>query len=364
MIDRMDPRLLADALVRGARAELDLTPKPGLVDRQDSGSHPDLDHARMGRSIDLLPRYYEELITLRTGAGFPTSQARGAGLPPGSTGTPREGSTGIPRTGSVVTPKGASSLPACVDCGRRAEARMIEAIGANAHRGYIFLSGLVLLAVCDLACEDPPDAGASFQGGAGLTQSVAPGRAFLPETASTDAVLPITAVPQEAALRAAIVSLARQFFVDLRSAGGDRPGSRVRDAHGLGGVRTEALRGLPSVIDVGLPAYRAVRSSTALGTMTEGSPGTNGLTLQDRAAFRALAALMQVVEDTTAVQRCGLEGLNRIRRDGALLRSVIENERDPRPALAAWNEEYRKMRLTMGGVADCLALVIAFAAME
>jgi triphosphoribosyl-dephospho-CoA synthetase len=34
-------RHLADCLTAGLRVELDLTPKPGLVDRRDSGSHPD-----------------------------------------------------------------------------------------------------------------------------------------------------------------------------------------------------------------------------------------------------------------------------------------------------------------------------------
>ena len=71
---RTGTRLVADALVRGARAELDLTPKPGLVDRRDNGSHPDLDHPRMVRSIELLPRYYDELIVY-LGAPVPMGPA-------------------------------------------------------------------------------------------------------------------------------------------------------------------------------------------------------------------------------------------------------------------------------------------------
>ena len=42
-------RHLADALSIGLRVELDLTPKPGLVDRWDSGSHDDLDYRLMIR---------------------------------------------------------------------------------------------------------------------------------------------------------------------------------------------------------------------------------------------------------------------------------------------------------------------------
>ncbi len=88
-------RVLASALVAGARTELDLTPKPGLVDRADNGSHPDLSFADMSRSIDLLPAYFDELLDFDDPL----------------------------------------DLAACVAAGRRAERRMADAIGANAHKG-------------------------------------------------------------------------------------------------------------------------------------------------------------------------------------------------------------------------------------
>jgi triphosphoribosyl-dephospho-CoA synthase len=78
-----------------------------------------------------------------------------------------------------------------------------------------------------------------------------------------------------------------------------------------------------------------------------------------RAAFCAMAHLMQRVEDTTAVRRCGLEGLARLRADGRTLQRHLERGEAPEPLLAALNEEYRSLGLTMGGVADCLALVFA-----
>jgi triphosphoribosyl-dephospho-CoA synthase len=45
---------LASSLIQGLRAELFLTPKPGLVDLIDSGSHPDLSLPKMTASIDLI----------------------------------------------------------------------------------------------------------------------------------------------------------------------------------------------------------------------------------------------------------------------------------------------------------------------
>jgi len=72
-----------------------------------------------------------------------------------------------------------------------------------------------------------------------------------------------------------------------------------------------------------------------------------------------MATLMRKVEDTTAVRRCGLEGLERLRRDGAILQDLLDMGRDPEPFLVLLNEDYRRDNLTMGGVADCMALTWA-----
>jgi triphosphoribosyl-dephospho-CoA synthase len=257
---QIPPERLALTLAEGALRELAVTPKPGLVDRRDNGSHPDLSFASMNTSAQLLPRYYEDLLQ--------RSQSQG-------------------------------SLEAYVEAGRAAETRMLQAIHANGHKGYIFLSGLVLLAACQ--CQG-----------------------------------------QLAELRPAITNLAARFFAFLPAL--DSHGARLRAQYGLGGIRAEAEGGLPAVFDHGWPAYRAA--------LEEGCQ-------PERAAFHLLAALMQTVEDSTTVQRCGLEGLARLRADGQSLRLLLEQGRDPEPFLAALNDDYRRANLTMGGVADCMALTFA-----
>jgi holo-ACP synthase CitX len=275
-------RDLAAALERGARAELDLTPKPGLVDRRDNGSHPDLDHAAMTRSIDLLPRYFRELVAVLESA-------------------PDRGP-------SPAGPLDAGTLARCVEAGRAAEARMLEAVGANAHRGFIFLSGLVLLAAWEAG-------------------TLAPER-----------------------LRPALGAVARRFFARAAGPGADRgdaprPGATLRRERGIGGIAAEALAGLPGVFERALPQLAA--------------PAPGGA--EERRAFRAMAALMAGLEDTTAIHRCGSGGLERVRRDGRSLAALLDRGEDPAPRLALWNEEYRALGLTMGGVADCLAVALALA---
>jgi triphosphoribosyl-dephospho-CoA synthase len=245
----LKPADFAGALVAGARRELDLTPKPGLVDLRDNGSHPDLNYGAMVRSIELLPIYYEELLMHADGASF----------------------------------------DACVRVGRVAEERMFAAIGTNAHKGYIFLSGVVLLASGREAADVPT-------------------------------------------LRAEIAATARRFF------------DRVHPGSGRGGIRGETLSGLPCVFDHGLPGYE------------DGLARTGDPTL---ASFELMAHLMVHLEDTTAIRRCGPEGLDTLRADGQQLLRILDAGEDPVPHLVGLNDDYRRRNLTMGGVADCMALCFA-----
>jgi triphosphoribosyl-dephospho-CoA synthase len=258
----LDPERLAASLTLGALRELELTPKPGLVDGRDSGSHPDLSLAAMRASVALLPRYFDDI-----------RRCRAEGRP----------------------------LAAFVQAGIEAEQRMHQAIQANAHKGYIFLAGLALMAAQDT-------------GGS-------PER--MPE---------------------ALAAQARAFFAHFGATGSH--GAQVRDRHGLGGIRAEALAGLPAVFQHGWPRYRELLESGW-------APA--------RAGFYLMALLMQRVEDTTAVTRCGLEGLERLRQDGARLQRLLERGLDPEPMLAGLNREYCQRGLTMGGVADCMALTFALA---
>lgn len=58
------PYIVAHLATRALKAELNTTPKPGLVDTHDSGAHRDMDHALMMRSIRALHPYFVKLATL------------------------------------------------------------------------------------------------------------------------------------------------------------------------------------------------------------------------------------------------------------------------------------------------------------
>jgi len=339
---------LARSLVWGARREIALTPKPGLVDRIDNGSHPDLSYSLMRRSCDLLALYLNELAEFLFLSGFVHRQgSRCQGSHPGSAASEEgEGRSEVDGDG-----RRRELLATAEVIGRAAEARMMAMIGSNAHRGYIFLSGLAVLSAWEAAGEgqngwmrDPALLGERMSTwariffaradatAAGGGEGAGPGGAWR--------------VPGRDGPRARSKAAVNEADAcEQRPGAGDvLPGAQVRRQGVFLGIRGEVEGSLASVTRVAWPALRA-SVDAGEGWRT--------------AAFRAMARLMEIVEDTTAIHRCGAAGLERIRQDGAALRKALQAGLDPVPLLAAWNEEYRRLGLTMGGVADCLALTLA-----
>lgn len=118
-------------------------------------------------------------------------------------------------------------------------------------------------------------------------------------------------------------------------------GERALVAAGVGGIRTEAASGFPTVRDVALPAYRA--RLTASGS-------------QDAALRWALVALMSVVDDTNVVARGGVGALREVQAwAGSLLRSEV-TDAEVTAALAAADARFTASRWSPGGSADLLAL--------
>ena len=104
------PYIIAHLATQALQAELDTTPKPGLVDKDNNGAHRDMDYALMQRSIDTLHPYFVKLALL----GF------------------------------------ADTLPshtAIRDIGIEAERAMLAATnGVNTHKGALFSMGLAVVA--------------------------------------------------------------------------------------------------------------------------------------------------------------------------------------------------------------------------
>ena len=109
------PYIIGHLASMALQAELDTTPKPGLVDRNDNGAHRDMDHALMQRSIQALHPYFVRLAQL----GFTDKQ---------------------PCHDEIV------------NIGIEAEREMFKATGGvNTHKGALFSIGLAAVALADEA---------------------------------------------------------------------------------------------------------------------------------------------------------------------------------------------------------------------
>lgn len=105
------PYIIGHLASMALQAELDTTPKPGLVDRNDNGTHRDMDHALMQRSIQALHPYFVRLAQL----GFTDKQ---------------------PCHDEIV------------NIGIEAEREMFKATGGvNTHKGALFSIGLAAVAL-------------------------------------------------------------------------------------------------------------------------------------------------------------------------------------------------------------------------
>lgn len=105
------PYIIGHLASMALQAELDTTPKPGLVDRNDNGAHRDMDHALMQRSIKALHPYFVRLAQL----GFNGKQ---------------------PCHDEIV------------NIGIEAEREMFKATGGvNTHKGALFSIGLAAVAL-------------------------------------------------------------------------------------------------------------------------------------------------------------------------------------------------------------------------
>lgn len=104
------PYIIAHLATQALQAELDTTPKPGLVDKDNNGAHRDMDYALMQRSIDTLRPYFVKLALLGCADALP-------------------------------------SHTAIRDAGIEAEKAMLSATnGVNTHKGALFSMGLAVVA--------------------------------------------------------------------------------------------------------------------------------------------------------------------------------------------------------------------------
>lgn len=268
--------LLAALATLSTLREVHTAPKPGLVDRLNSGAHKDMDFSTFVKSaIAIAPGWKEQA---RLGLD---------GIQPGE------------------------ALPGLRAEGLRMERAMARATdGVNTHKGLIFALSLLVYA-------------------AGFTA----GRGSRLDAGKLCGV----------AGKVLDDCIERELYA-LRDNPPDRPlthGERLFLLHGVTGIRGEAQKGFPSLLNEGLPALlRCLKS---------------GLPLED-AALEALLALMGTCEDSNVIHRKSYDYWKgpylRLVRD--LRTGTLPGSKERREGLVLMDRHFSRERVSPGGAADLL----------
>ncbi len=197
-------RRISGQAVDSLLAEVHVGPKPGLVDRFNSGAHRDMDESTFIRSAESLRGYF-------TNCAY-------AGIYLGLTGDE-------------------SVTDSLVSLGKDAEKTMLAATGGvNTHKGAIFSMGI-------FACA----AGMSEAAEMGIVEEMSD-VAEMGRGAESGSTL-------GSSFRENVLRIGRKLSGLTVSDG--TAGARIKNEYGISGIRGEAATGYPTVFDTGLPALKA-----------------------------------------------------------------------------------------------------------
>ena len=195
-----DREHIAALAVQSLKDEVFTTPKPGLVDRRNNGSHADMNLPLFLLSADALKPYFAECVKI----------GQEAGLNP------------APET-----------FPHLRQAGLKAEQTMFHATGGvNTHKGALYTLGVLCGALGRLWTPEKP---------------IAATNALLAECAKMTA-------PHVENDFVALKKLTPQLTAT--SPAGLTSGQRLYLERGLTGIRGEVAAGLPSVAHIALPVYK------------------------------------------------------------------------------------------------------------
>lgn len=269
-------RRLASNALKSILYEVSLTPKPGLVNKLDSGIHKDMDYYTFLDSSSVISTFFYEIAA-----------------------------KGWEYTGNL-----SEALPQIRELGLEMEHEMFKATASvNTQKGIVFLLGLSLFSTA---------------------YAFANKKKF-------------------AEIQSVIQKVSEPLTQELNSniEGSKTHGEICREKYGAengGGVRQEAILGLPVVFECGLPQLDKL---------------DNNKRLKDKKLTAALLAIMSENKDTNVLFRSNLETLQKLQeQSAAALEDILMNNNFTKYFDLI---EYCKWKkISPGGSADLLAVSIFF----
>ena len=335
--------------------EVYATPKPGLVDRRDTGAHRDMNYETFLASTEAITPYMVRMFV-----------------------------EGMDATMTAKTPE--AVFRAIRGIGLEAEQAMYAATdGVNTHKGMIFTMGIVLAAAgilyarADTTSEQlvekelqPGDdvtpealASADVQQMAAAGEPVMPGSTIIAGQITVDAIL-------DMARQMTARSMAEDFCKMLEHPPKTH-GERLFQTYGERGIRGQAMEGFPILRDTAVPWLRRFRnlgSDEALQQAFAAHATLRRGLLQDTGSMHAehfenavhvstLIAIMSVLNDTNVFIRSSYEDMCWLQAESSTILDMgaMFTEEGVR-AIEALNMACIEKNISPGGAADILAVAI------
>lgn len=291
--------------------EVSATPKPGLVDRLDTGSHQDMCCETFLKSAEAVAPYIRAIA--EQGICFSRQTAD-----------------------EDKKEQDLSLLFSQIrKTGLLAETAMFDATGGvNTHKGIIFSMGILA-------------ASAGFLFGQG--------RLHLPSLDLSELLSLAGKLCQREIHEDFSALEQRRQQADKEAGTGNvhfSHGEKLYLAYGCRGIRGEASDGFPALSSVSMTAFSSALET--LGGKTEISGD-----VWNRACLQTLLSLMAQVEDTNVIHRGGLEAALYVREqarkallDGGAVRDGWQER------LSSMNRDFIEKNISPGGCADLLALTV------
>ena len=295
---------LEEAARQSLLDEVSATPKPGLVDKKDSGAHKDMDFSTFVASTRAIVPFLRQMAEAGVSAGE-ASRCREEGF-----------------DCSQLEQLFLSIRP----IGSKAEAAMFAATGGvNTHKGIIFSMGINAAA-------------AGFLYGAHQ---------------------PLTGEAILAAGQQMCASLLSHDFERIDPKAPGTHGEQLYVRYGCRGIRGEAMAGFPAVRNLGLPIVRRLMENSPGGTNV--SPKSE--MFRNQVYLRLLFEFMTKVDDSNVLFRCGYEALSYLKKQSEQILAKMRSSEPIWPPslyaqLDALNQDFIRRNLSAGGCADLLSLTL------
>lgn len=317
----------AACAVRALLYEVSTTPKPGLVDRNNSGSHKDMDFFTFLDSSAALIPWFRDFFCV----GWDHCDETDAQI-----------------------------FSRLRFAGQEAETSMFAATKhVNTHKGLIFASAIILGALgkayavqnCLESTRQAPrnlviNSFVELDDVLSLCRQI--GGYALEDFKPTAPLSCSRSKPGQPLANSDTKPAKPSANSNAKLAQPQTAGERLHTTYGITGARGEAAAGFPSALTYGLPALKHWLSQ--------------GFSLNDASALALLTMLSQV-DDTNMIHRGGLElAIESKKEAGALLSEITPD--NFKEKLAALDTNYIEKNLSPGGCADLLAISLLFLFLE